>query len=269
MPGNQVRSSSLLEWVGARTLKGGAYLTDLATLVAQTGYELAAVWRRGRREALQVIARQLLFTGVDALPVVTVIALMLGVIVITQAGTQLPLLGADTLIGNVIVVVVIRELGPLLTAFIVIWRSGTAIAVELGNMRVGQEVTALVLMGISVTGFVVMPRVVGTAVAMVCLAFYFDVVAVLGGFLIARLELTIPFAAFARAMVHTLSSVDVVVTAMKSALFGTIIAAIACYHGLAVRASPTEVPQQTTKAMINSVTVCLLVDILVALAAYS
>lgn len=259
----------MLEWVGARTLKGGAYLIDVVTLVVHAAYELATVWRRGRREALQVVSRQLLFTGVDALPVVSVIALMLGLIVITQAGTQLPLLGAATLIGNVVVVVVIRELGPLLTAFIVIWRSGTAITIELGNMRVAQEVTALELMGIPVMRFVVMPRLAGMALAMMCLTFYFDVVAVLGGFLVARLELVVPFAAFARSVVHTLSSLDVIVTAFKSVLFGTIVGAIGCYHGLAVGRSSTEVPQQTTKAMINSVTVCLLVDILVAFAVYS
>ena len=82
----------------------------------------------------RVLVRQILFTGVDALPVTTVIALLLGIIIVTQAGTQLPRLGAGGLVGSIIVVTVIRELGPLITAFIVVGRSGTAIATELGNM---------------------------------------------------------------------------------------------------------------------------------------
>ncbi len=264
----QVRSASPLEWMGAKTLKALVYVTELATLVVRAVWEFLTAWRRGGGEAFRIISRQILFTGVDALPVVSTIALMLGVIVITQAGTQLPRVGADKLIGNIIVLTVIRELGPLLAAFIVIWRSGTAIAVELGNMQVAQEVTALELMGISVARFVIMPRLVGMAVAMVCLAFYFDFVAVLGGFLVAKLELTIPFAAFARSVLHALTSMDIVITAFKSALFGLIIASVGCHHGLSVGLSATEVPQQTTRAMINAVTMCLLLDIVVALAVY-
>lgn len=75
---------------------------------------------------------------------------------------------------------VIRELGPLLTAFIVVGRSGTAIATELGNMSVNREVTALRLMGIPISRFVIMPRMVGMVVSMICLTLYFDVVAILG-----------------------------------------------------------------------------------------
>jgi phospholipid/cholesterol/gamma-HCH transport system permease protein len=264
----EARSSSVIEWLGGRTAAGFTYLTDLSALVVQAFHDVGTGGARGRRETFRVIAKQVLFTGVDALPVVGVIALLLGIIVITQAGTQLPLVGADNLIGSIIVVVVIRELGPLLTAFIVIGRSGTAITTELGNMQVGQEVTALKLMGIPVTRFIIMPRVVGMILAMVCLTFYFDLVAVLGGFFIAKIELTIPFVAFADAVVKALSSTDVLVTAFKSALFGAIVAAIGCHHGMAVGGSPTEVPQQTTKAMINSVTLCLVSDLLITFAAY-
>ncbi len=263
-----VRAGSIIEWLGAQTVAGLTYLSDLGALVVQAFLDVGAGGARGRREAFRVITRQILFTGVDALPVVSVIALLLGIIVITQAGTQLPLVGAENLIGSIIVVVVIRELGPLLTAFIVIGRSGTAITTELGNMRVGQEATALQLMGIRVTRFIIMPRVVGVILAMVCLTFYFDLVSVLGGFFIAKLELTIPFAAFADSVIKTLSSMDVLVTALKSALFGTIVAAIGCHHGMAVGNSSTEVPQQTTKAMINSVTICLVADMLIACAVY-
>lgn len=263
-----VRAGSLIEWLGVRTLAGVTYLTELTALVVQAFLDIGVGGAKGRREALRVITRQILFTGVDALPVVSVVALLLGIIVITQAGTQLPLVGAENLIGSIIVVVVIRELGPLLTAFIVIGRSGTAITTELGNMRVGQEVTALRLMGIRVTRFIIMPRVVGMILAMVCLTFYFDLISVLGGFVVAKIELTIPFVAFADAVVKTLSSMDVLVTALKSALFGTVVAAIGCFHGMAVVKSPTEVPQQTTKAMINSVTICLVIDMLIACAVY-
>lgn len=255
-------------WIGHRVLAWYAYLSDLAALVFLSLRELANPVERVRRTASGVIARQILFTGVDALPVMSAIALMLGVIIITQAGTQLPKVGAGDQIGTIIVVVVIRELGPLLTMFIVVGRSGSAITTELGYMRVGQEITALELMGVQVTRFIVMPRMVGMILSMICLTLYFDAVAVLGGFVVAKLKLTVPFATFAQAITHSLSLTDVVVTATKGVLFGTAVAAVCCHHGLSVRSSYTEIPQQTTQAMINSLKICLVLDIVVTGAAY-
>lgn len=262
------RGSGVIGWLGQRTIDGYLYLSDLSAHVAVTCRELITPGRQGRWAALRVTFRQMLFTGVDALPVVSAVALMLGVIVIMQAGTQLPKVGGEGLIGSIIVVVIIRELGPLTTAILVISRSGAAITTELGNMCVAQEITALELMGIRVSRYIVMPRVVAVVLSMLCLIFYFDAIAVLGGFLIARTKLTIPFYPFTNAVAQSLSLVDVLGTVAKGVLFGTTVAVVCCHHGLLVRSSYTEVPQQVTKAMINSITVCLLVDILVTLVVY-
>lgn len=264
----QHRSLGMTEWIRQKVLDAFSYAGALWELIVRAVWELTRPAERGRQEALRVITRQILFTGVDALPVTSAIALMLGMIVITQAGTQLPKLGAGGLVGSIIVIVVIRELGPLVTALIIAGRSGTAIATELGNMSVNREVTALKLMGIPLQRFIVMPRMVGVVVAMFCLTVYFDLVAVLGGFLIANTQLTIPFEAFIEGITRALSLADVAFTAFKPLAFGAAVAAICCHHGLSVRASLTEVPQQTTKAMINSVTVCLVLDLLITVPAY-
>jgi len=259
---------AVVAWVGCKVMAWYAYIADLMALVYLSLRELANPVERVRRTASGVILRQILFTGVDALPVVSAIALMVGIIIITQAGTQLPKVGAGDQIGNIIVVTVIRELGPLLTMFIVVGRSGSAITTELGYMRVGQEITALELMGVQVTRFIVMPRMMGMILSMICLTLYFDTVAVLGGFVVAKLKLTVPFAAFAKAVTQSLSVTDLVVTATKGVLFGMAVAAICCHHGLSVRTSFTEVPQQTTRAMINSLKICLVLDIVVTVTAY-
>lgn len=258
----------MLEWVGRNTIAGYMYLAALATLFSQAFLDLVVPSRQGRRETLWMLVRQVLFTGVDALPVTTVTALLLGIIIVTQAGTQLPRLGAGSLVGSIIVVAVIRELGPLITAFIVVGRSGTAIATELGNMSVNREVVALRLMGIPISRFVIMPRIVGMVLSMLCLTLYFDVVAVLGGYLVARAQLTIPFFAFVESVIRALSSTDVVLTAIKGLCFGSAVAAVCCHHGLSVRSSFTEVPQQTTRAMINSFVLCLLLDVVVTVPVY-
>lgn len=246
----------------------GRYAAEVSGLAVSAVRDFLAAPPKARRQTVAVISRQILFTGVDALPVLSVIALMLGMIIITQAATQLPKVGAGQLVGNIIVVVLIRELGPLITAFVVVARSGTAIATELGNMRVGQEVTALQLMRIPISQYLVLTRVAGLVLSMISLTLYFDMVAVFGGYLVAAGSLTVPFAVFFRAVVDSLSMMDLVVTVIKSVLFGSAIALICCHHGLAVRASYTEVPQQTTRAMINSVTICLILDIAITMAAY-
>lgn len=259
---------AVLEWFGQKAIAAWTYAAALGSLVAVSLGEFVSPGKKGRGEAFRVIARQVLFTGVDALPVIGGIALMIGIIIITQAGTQLPKIGAGGMVGNIIVVVVIRELGPLLTAFIVVGRSGTAITTELGNMRVARDVVALELMGIRVARFIVMPRMVGMVVSMICLTLYFDVVSVLGGFFVARIVLTVPFDVFAQGITQSLSLLDVLVTFSKGAMFGTAVAAICSHHGLSVESSYTEVPQQTTRAMINSLTICLALDVLISVMAY-
>jgi len=259
----------VVAWIGRKTSDGVAYAAEVLYLGYLSFKELFSRSPRGRGEAYRVIARQVIFTGVDALPAVSVIALMVGLLVIIQAGTTLPRVGAGALLAQIIVVTIVRELGPLITAFIVVWRSGTAIATELGNMRVGQELTALEAMGISLTRFIVMPRLIGTILAMVCLTVYFDVVAVIGGFFVAKIKLTIPFEVYLADIAATLSLADLLITVIKAALFGCTIALICSHHGLSVQGASTEVPQQTTRAMLNTVTICLVLDIIVTLGFYS
>jgi phospholipid/cholesterol/gamma-HCH transport system permease protein len=258
----------VIAWTGRKTAEGVAYAADVLFLGYLTFKELFSLSKRGREEVSRIIARQILFTGVDALPVVGAIALMLGLIVIIQAGLALPKVGAGEFMAHVVVVALVRELGPLLTAFIVIWRSGTATCTELGFMRVDQEIAALEAMGISLIRFLVMPRMIGMIVALICLTVYFDLVAIIGGFLVAKVTLTIPFLVYLEDIGNALSVADVLITGVKSVLFGVTIAVICCHHGLSVGSATTEVPQQTTRAMLNTVTACLVLDIMVSIGFY-
>jgi phospholipid/cholesterol/gamma-HCH transport system permease protein len=259
----------VISWIGRQTSHAVAYASEVLYLGYVALKEIFAASPRERGETYRIIARQVIFTGVDALPSTTFIALMVGLIVIIQAGTTLPQVGAGALLAQIIVLTIVRELGPLITAFIVVWRSGTAISTELGNMRVGKEITALEAMGISVTRFIVMPRLVGAIIAMICLTVYFDLVAVVGGFLVAKSKLTIPLGVYFEDIGNTLSLADLLITLIKAVLFGFTIAVICSYHGLLVEGSPTEVPQQTTRAMLNTVTICLVLDIVVTVGFYS
>ena len=258
----------MIVWIGRKTVEGLEFAAAVLYLGLRAFRELFSPARRGRGEVFRVITSQILFTGVDALPVVGAIALMLGLIIIIQAGITLPQVGAGAFPAKIVELTVVHELGPLLTAFIVIWRSGTAICTELGNMQVGQEIAALEAMGISLVRFLVMPRVAGVIVSMVCLTIYFDLIAILGGFLVAKVHLTIPIQVYLEEIEEALSVSDVLITLIKSVLFGFTIAVICCHHGLSVVSATTEVPQQTTRAMLNTVTACLILDIIVSIGFY-
>jgi phospholipid/cholesterol/gamma-HCH transport system permease protein len=135
-------------------------------------------------------------------------------------------------------------------------------------MQVGQEIAALEAMGINVVRFLVMPRMVGAIVAVLCLTIYFDLVAILGGFLVAKVKLTIPVAVYLEEVGKALTIADVLITVIKGSLFGLVTAVICCHHGLSVGSTVTQVPQQTTRAMLNTVTACLVLDIIVSVAFY-
>lgn len=208
---------------------------------------------QGLRAVFSVVSAQIYFTGFQALPLISVLALASGSIVILQASSNLSLLGGGAMLGDLLVAIVVRELAPLLTALIVIARSGTAVASEIGNMRVNKEIEALESMGIHPLSYVVFPRLLGGILSVICLAVYFVLVACMGGFLVNMVLHDIQFAFFADSLARAFTSADVGLFFLKNTFGGAIIFMICCYQGFLVKAGPHEVPQVTTKAVVNSV----------------
>jgi len=210
-----------------------------------------------------VALRQVLFTGVEALKVVSVIALLMGAAVIVETFSILPGVGGKSVMGNVLVVVVIRELGPILTAFIVIGRSGTAISTEIGYMVVNHEMQALEMMGINPLRYVVLPRLIGVAVAIACLSFYFNIIALFGGYGVARFFVNYPFVSYITDLGHAMNGWDLLMSGIKCLSFGFMVALVCSYEGFSVRFSFTEIPQATTRAVVKSIYFCFIINILI------
>lgn len=215
---------------------------------------------RGGRAISKVIYKQIYFTGIEALSIISRIAISLGIIIVTQAMNILPMFGGERLIGEILVWVVIRELGPLLAAIIVIARSGTAMASELGSMQVNNEIIALEAMGIEPRRYLVMPRVIGAAISVFILTFYFEVITILGGYLLAGFGKRITFGIYVSNVLETMGFMDITASLLKSVIFGLIIGAVSTLHGLRVGKSITEIPQQTTKAVMSSIFLVFVVD---------
>lgn len=229
-------------------------------LIASSVNSLLFRLRIGRRAKLDVLYRQIYFTGIEALPVISLIALLIGLIIVGQIISILPKIGREGLIGEILVWVMIRELGPVLAAIIVTARSGTAIAAELGSMKVHDEIKALRIMGINIGHYIVMPRVIGTAVAVFALTFYFESVAILGGYLLAGFEKRITFVTYTASIFNASGIKDLIASSLKSIVFGLIIGSVCCYHGLMVGKSITQIPQETTKAVIRSFLLIFIID---------
>jgi phospholipid/cholesterol/gamma-HCH transport system permease protein len=190
---------------------------------------------------------------------VSVIGLLIGATIVIQTSIMVPAADGE-LLGKILVAVVLRELAPLITAIIVAGRSGTAIATELGNMKVNYEIFALSSLGIDPPRFIVMPRIVASVVSVVVLMVYFTVVAVLAAALIGQsllgpspIEL---HAGIARAVLPH----DLVLFVSKGIGLGAILGWFACHYGLQVKSSPTEVPRQASNAVVRTLLGCVAYD---------
>jgi len=216
----------------------------------------------------KVVSAQIYFTGWQALPLISILALASGGVIIMQSTAQLNLLGGADMIGSLMVVVVVRELAPLMVALIVVARSGTAVASEVGNMRVNREIEALEVLGINPLSYIVFPRIIGGIISVLCLAFYFNLVALLGGYFVARLVQELPFSFYTESLARALDIEDVWVFLFKNVFSGAIIFTVCCYHGLSVKNSSHEVPQVTTKAVVRSIMYVVGFNILVTALVY-
>jgi len=171
--------------------------------------------------------------------------------------------GAIHYLGSIMVLVVVRELGPLLAALLMLARVGTANVVELGTARALGEVEALEALGIDPVHFLVVPRVVGMAVGMFSLTVYLILGALVSGYLWAFIQ-DVPLLPgdYFRQLAGALSYLDFVLLALKTGAFGFIIAIVTCYHGLAQPLQLNEVSRATVRAVAQSIVACVLVDAL-------
>ena len=235
-------------------------IADFFSFLVETVNELVNL-RSNRHVSAQVIMRQILFTGVEALPLIGFIALAIGGLTIMQGYAFLGTFGQGIWVHIILVRVVVSELSGIITALVVIARSGTAISTELGNMVVNREMKLLRSFGISPVGYLVVSRILGVMVAMLVLTLYFNIIAVLGGWLFSQFFNHLEFRAFMNDFLALLTMPQLLMSILKSIVFGWIIALTASFQGMSVSRASTEVPQRTIKAVVNSIFAVIISDI--------
>jgi phospholipid/cholesterol/gamma-HCH transport system permease protein len=240
-----------------RTAKGLAAFGLIILGVVVTKFGMA------REVTGPAIRRELARTGVRALPLFLFISLAFGLVVVGGTISLFSKAGFITsLLGRTMVVVVVRELGPLFTAMLVLARSGTRNVIELGTTRALGELEALEALRIDPIHYLVMPRVIGMALAVFALTIYFILGALVSGYLFAFVN-NVPLQPdeYYHQLTGALTGLDFVVLALKSTLFGTVIAVVTCYHGLAQPLRLEEISRATIQAVVQSVIACVLLDV--------
>ena len=244
-----IASITALGNIGTRWL---SRLGALARFLFSTLWAWHSLPRAGRRVVRRVFVNQVWFTAIQAIPLIAMLAGILSFLVISQAVRELGRLGATELIGTLMVVVIVRELGPLLTALAIVGRSGTAIAAELATNRVMGEIDALEGMGIDPIHYLVLPRFLGAIVSVFGLIIIFDLAAVLAG-LAGAVANGMTSSRYVQIVLDTLTLRDVGLTVGKGLVFGIVIGTVPSFHGLRTGRAATEVPISAAQAVVVSI----------------
>jgi phospholipid/cholesterol/gamma-HCH transport system permease protein len=245
----------ILQWIDTSHKLFAFALITLGVLATKSNRAVAVVH--------PLVYEQIARAGLRLLPMISFLAAALGFVVIGQTVALLTQVGAQQLIGTVMVTVVVRELGPLVTAVVVLLRVGTATVVELGMTRALGEVEALEALGVDPIHYLVVPRVLGMAIAVLALTAYLILGATFSGYLFAFLQ-DVPLTPgeYFRQLALALTWQDFVLLALKASAFGAILAFVTCFQGLARPLLLADVSTATTRALVASLIACVALDAL-------
>ena len=241
---------SQLDYVGSLHIQLWATLRGMRMTLPLVGNQYR--WRAAVRQMLEI--------GVDALPMVALLAVCSGFILAMQGASELKRFGALHYVIDLVAVGFTRELGPLLTAIAVSGRSGSAFAAEIGTMRVTEEIDALKVMAFEPVEFVIAPKFLASLVAVPCLSIVSNLFGILAGglFMFFSTRLSLPL--YFRYVLSSIELRDVSAGLIKSLAFAVIIAQVGCLEGFRVRGGPEAVGRSTTAAVVRSTFLVIVAD---------
>jgi len=217
---------------------------------------------RRRRVDTNAVIVQVVRVGVQSIFIVSLVCGAVGFILGLQMAPPLADLGQIELVPNIIAVAVLRELGPLIAAIVLIGFAGASIAAEIGTMVVGEEIEALEVHGLNPIRFLVAPRLVATAVSLLALAVLADFIAIAAGMALGVFVLDIPSQIYLDNTLDQVGPVDFITGLVKALVFGALIGLIACYNGLGVRGGAAAVGSATTRTVVQSIIAVIFADLI-------
>jgi phospholipid/cholesterol/gamma-HCH transport system permease protein len=238
---------NLFRWVGSNTIRFAEEAGRVMILLAQT---LSWIFR----PPLQVreILKQMEEVGVRSFPVVIITAGFTGMVLALQSFTGFKRFNAESMVGTVVALSMVRELGPVLTGLMVSGRVGSAMAAELGTMRVTEQIDALYTLATNPVKYLIVPRFLAATIMLPILVIFADVIGILGGYLVSIQILGTNPTLYIRRTWDLLEFNDLYSGLLKAVIFGMIIATISCYQGFSTEGGAEGVGRATTKAVVIS-----------------
>ena len=240
------RGEDLLAFVGEVVLSSGRLLAGRA---------------RFRRADLALFLQK---AGIEALPIVGMLSLLIGMVLAFVGAVQLALFGAQIYVANLVGVGMVREMGALMTAIIMAGRTGASYAAQLGTMQVNEEIDAFRTLGVPPMDFLVLPRLLALTLMMPLLYIYSNLLGILGGAIVSAGLYDIGFPAYLEQVRSAVSFADLSIGLIKSLVFGLLVAAAGCYHGIRCGRSSAAVGEATTRAVVMSIVSIVVADSIAA-----
>ena len=238
----------------------------------QRGYEMVGFLGRITVETFEAITsprrelpwpafiHQIEETGVTALPIVGLLAFLLGITLAYQGADQLKRFGAQIYTIDFLGVGFLRELGGLVTAIIIAGRSGSAFTAQIGSMKVNEEIDAMETIGLNIAEVLFLPRVLGLIISLFLLTFFADVVGIIGGMVMTYFDLGVTIPGFMRELSGAITSKTLLVGIIKAPVFAFVIALVGCFEGMKVESSAESVGRQTTRSVVESIFLIIALD---------
>ncbi|MGA2151675.1 MAG: ABC transporter permease [Geobacteraceae bacterium] len=246
-----------LERIGGKVLSFHEILGEMTILLVQTLYFFREIPRN-----LQSIMTQMAIIGYETVPVASVMAFFVGMVLALQTGIELQKYGVQHIIGAIVGHSMVRELGPVMTSFLVAGRAGSAMAAELGVMTVYEEIDALRTLDINPVRYLAMPRLIACLICVPVLVVYSDFIGIVGGAIISNLhpKIFVSYATYYDSLTDALKFREIGNGLIKSVVFGGIISLVACYVGFKTTGGARGIGRSTTRAVVLSFMLILVAD---------
>lgn len=255
---------SIPEIVGEKSLSTAKHIINLFAFT----YRLLEIFIlqpvSGRALSKKAVVEQIYFTAVQALPIIVPIALMVGTALIIQVSK----LSGDLELEKAIVILIIRELGPIITALFVILRSATAVTIEISCMVVFNEIETIEMAGADPMRLLSFPRFVGITSAVVCLFIIFTVVSIFGGYAIIWVTTDLNISSFLLLIGKAITATDIIVGLLKAFIFGSSITVISLYHGFKTPKIFTYIPVSASKSAVECFLWCMVLNVFISAVFY-
>jgi phospholipid/cholesterol/gamma-HCH transport system permease protein len=211
---------------------------------------------------LASILTQMAIIGYDTLPVASVMAFFVGMVLALQTGVELHKYGGQNIIGAIVGHSMVRELGPVMTSFLVAGRVGSAMAAELGVMTVYEEIDALRTLDIDPIRYLAMPRFIACLICVPALVIYSDCIGIVGGALISNMhpQIFVSYSTYYDSLTAALKLREIGIGLTKAVVFGALIALVSCYVGFATKGGARGIGESTTRSVVLSFMLILVSD---------